>query len=90
MSVDSRVDNARLRAAWEDSGLSLREVAFRAGWLRTHLGHGPMGDATRAGRALGVRREPPAAGHQLRRYMRRSTAETLCSALALDPMDVGI
>jgi hypothetical protein len=87
--------NIPFREAYERSGLSLSEVARRMGWMRS-VSRRPqdrVGDSSRVGRVLGLRRETPSTrngGGAYRKYVRYSTAEALCRALDLDPLDVDL
>ena len=76
---------APLRAAFADSGLTLAEVARRAG-----------SDHAQVGRVLGNRvsysgrRDRKAAGPHRRRYVLYPTAVRLARAMGLDPVDLDL
>lgn len=88
-----RIDNTRLREAFEASGLSLSLVAIRCGWVhpctradRQHRGYEYDQPATQqVKRALGLL--PDGKGN-LQRSVNEATAKKLANALELDPVDL--
>jgi hypothetical protein len=76
--VTGEIDVRPFREAFEQSGLSLSEIARRCGWTRV--------DQPRAGRALGFHRDHG----EYRQRLRYETAVALMEALDLDPIDVGL
>lgn len=80
----AKVDNAPLRQAYEDSALSVTEVAERCGWLQRGTA-----DTSRVKRVLGIAPESSNGRRYFRREVRSDTAALVAGALGLDPWEVG-
>lgn len=91
--IEDLVPNAPLRAAFErDPDLTLEEVAERIGWRRKERSRGKVyihGDTSRVRRALGYASSNGRTESD-QEFVTLRTAELLCRALHVDPVDVGI
>lgn len=80
----AKVDNAPLRQAFVDSGLTATEVAERCGWLQRG-----NADTSRVKRVLGILPESSNGRRYHRREVGSDTAALVAGALGLDPWEVG-
>lgn len=87
------VPNDGLREAFLTCDVAAHEIALRLGYTRPRYGRaGRFGDADAVRRALGLKPCRPRAGLSptRQRFMREATAIRFCSALNVDPVDVGL
>lgn len=94
------MENALLREAFEQSGLTASEVARRLGYFRTKRDLRKSGkvyayraaDTSPVQAALGLKLVVESRNYPRRRrqYMREATALRYCVALGLDPVDIGL
>lgn len=78
------VSNGPLREAFMRSPLSQSELARRLGWMRV------TPDYVRVRRALGLKRDNAGAPSRWRREIDYDTAVSMCRAMGVDPVDVGL
>lgn len=84
----SDVPNTPIREAWEESGISLRELAKRLGkWKRVKGKRIP--DDAPVRRALGLMDQRSKGKNYRTTHMRIENAERYAVALELDPVDLG-
>ena len=81
--VTGEYDVEPFRRAFLASGMSLTDVARKAGWMRP--------DQPRAGQALGLHKSKIKGRRRgYRKKLCHGTAVALCEALGVDPVDVGL
>jgi hypothetical protein len=82
MAARAEVPVARLREAFERSGLSKGELARRLGWFAA--------DTYRVGRALGIYRRHNNGPAKRQEFMSYENALALCCAMNCDPIDLDL
>jgi transcriptional regulator with XRE-family HTH domain len=84
-----KVDNAKLRAAFEASGLGAQEVARRVGWWIHKSNCSDQPDGGRVRRTLGIALDANGNGRpSRRRYIDAETAAILAEAIGVAPWEV--